>query len=139
MNRFFNIQTELKAYQLKKNTPSRQSNAMQNPPCGPAQSAVRTLTNSVSWLHAELNRTPPDPQSVADIQTLITNDVTRLVNGLSGYIVAGCCEPHLKNLEQQVLSMQWVNTDSISQRQKNRLIQAIQQAQLQARRDYEHC
>jgi peptidoglycan hydrolase-like protein with peptidoglycan-binding domain len=111
---------------------------VQGPKCEVAAYDLETLQDYLRWLANELSKPAPDPRRLGNLRELVRIQVDSIIANLDHYIAAGCCEPSLKTLEAQVNILPWP-ADSTAQAQRVRLIQAIKQAQENARRDFQHC
>jgi len=106
--------------------------------CEPAGSDLEHLADSLKWLNNALRRRPLNQRRIALLKRLVESNVDTIIRSLGGYIEAGCCEPALKSLEAQASKLPWP-TDSDLQKQRGKLIDAIQKAQEKARKDFTHC
>ena len=62
--------------------------------------------------------------------------VESTIKALPTFVEQGCCEPHLKTLENDVQNLPWqTGHDPL----RKRLVDAIRGAQKRARKDFKHC
>jgi hypothetical protein len=106
--------------------------------CEPAQVDIAQLADYLTWLSNELRKNPPNPKKTALLKRLVELEVGAIILSFRSYIEAGCCEPALKDLELQANKLPWP-TEKDLQKQRGKLIDAIQKAQGKAQKDFKHC
>lgn len=126
-----------RAIELTKGGGKSGAASTKEPLCKPAQFEINILQDLLKELYEEIDKAAPDQAKAREIRGRILGAIQRIMDFLDSYITEGCCEPHLKSLENQVKGLPWRNNPP--KKILVELEEAIRAAVEKARRDYKHC
>ena len=106
-------------------------------PCEPAKGELGILSDNIKWLNNELSKgAQADAKKLAAQRRLVFLEVEVIIKALDTYIAAGCCEQQLRTLEADASGLNWPGE---AQPLRKKLVFAIMDAQMRAKKDTKHC